>query len=421
MNHAKQFAGQGKLSRIPAVVLSCLGAPEADLNVVRSLGSYGVPVILLSEYTNAPASASKYCYRTVVAPMFTQRPDRLFDALQALYEELGVKPVVFPTADTDLHALLKLTDRINEVAISSVIDSGLTARLTDKSEFHKIADEYKLPVPKTVPIQGDSVEQALQRIMGEIDFPLILKPANPTAWHDPSLPDEFVGSKAMLVENKNALECILRQLGSCLENTLIQEFIPGDDAEHYDVHIYMGRDGKAKASYCGRKIRIYPPHAGSGCYVESVREQVLEEQAINMLQLIRYRGLANINYKRHAQTGTFRLFEINPRVSQWSILAMRSEVNLPLYAYCDALEIGMPDCKERQYGLRYINERNDLRAFKTYWREGSWTFWKYMVTWLWRPLIMQFWNLEDLGPVKLVVRKTMAERLWSRSQSDVAE
>ncbi|MEY2876481.1 MAG: hypothetical protein RLZZ373_3852 [Pseudomonadota bacterium] len=38
------------LSQRPAVVLACLGAQGADLNLVRSLGEQGVPVIVIGEY-----------------------------------------------------------------------------------------------------------------------------------------------------------------------------------------------------------------------------------------------------------------------------------------------------------------------------------------------------------------------------------
>ena len=51
-----------------AVVLSCLGASEGDLNLVRSLGEAGVPVIVLSEYAEVPAGRSRHCSRLIVAP-----------------------------------------------------------------------------------------------------------------------------------------------------------------------------------------------------------------------------------------------------------------------------------------------------------------------------------------------------------------
>jgi len=408
-NNVERLIKQNML-QTPAVVLSCLGSPEADLNVVRSLGECGVPVILLSEYSNAPASASKYCTRTIVAQEFTKEPGQLFRALKALHGELGIKPVVFPTADPDLRALIELAGHIHEVAISTVIEPQMAAVLTDKYAFHELADKCLLPVPKTITLRGINSKKSLSWITNSLNFPLILKPAHPTAWHDPSLPDELAYSKAIPIENADTLQAILQQLDNCLENTLIQEFVPGDDAEHYDVHVYMGHDGKAKASYCGRKIRIYPPHAGSGCYVKSVREQSLEEDAINMLESISYRGLANINYKRHSRTGAFILLEINPRVSQWSILAMRSGVNLPLHAYYESLSIGEPERVERRYGINYINEINDLKAFRTYWREGLWNIFKYVTTWLKRPMVMQLLQMRDTGPFWLVIRQAFARR-----------
>ena len=54
----------------PAVVLACAGAPEGDLNLVRSLGEQGVPVIVLGEYADPPSRYSRYCIEFVQVPDF---------------------------------------------------------------------------------------------------------------------------------------------------------------------------------------------------------------------------------------------------------------------------------------------------------------------------------------------------------------
>jgi D-aspartate ligase len=411
INQAEYSGDQGKLISVPAVVLSCLGAPEADLNVIRSLGESGVPVIVLTEYANTLASASKYCIRTIASQgFFNQNPEQILTELRHIHEEFGVKPVVFPTADPDLYALIKIAEQIDEVAISTVIDPQLSALLMDKFAFHKFAEEYQLPVPKTIRLGEIDPIQRVDLLLDELKFPMILKPDHPAGWQNPTLPKELAHAKALPINEANTLKTTLQQLDTCLANTLVQEFVPGDDHEHFDVHVYMGRDGQVKASYCGRKIRIYPPHAGSGCYVESIRNKMLEEQAIHMLQRIGYHGFANINYKRHSQTGNYMLLEINPRVSQWNILAMRSGVNLPIAAFFDVLGIKEPERRKRRYGVRYINEINDLRAFKIYKDEGKWGLFQYLFSWLRHPLVLQHYQWSDLGPFKLMIRQAIARR-----------
>ena len=51
----------------PAVVLASLGAPGADLNLVRSLGAEGVPVIVIGEYEFPPSGYSRYCIEFICA------------------------------------------------------------------------------------------------------------------------------------------------------------------------------------------------------------------------------------------------------------------------------------------------------------------------------------------------------------------
>lgn len=411
MNARDTLPAAFKAGAVPAVVLSCQGAPDGDLNVVRSLGEQGVPVIVLSEYAGAPAASSRHCDENLVVEGFTKNTARLLDALSALHRRLGVRPVVFASADPDLNALIELAESIDAVSIGSVVDPALSAILTDKQRFHVLAHSHGLPVPRTVALSGLTLQEAASHVERELQFPIILKPSQPTAWHGPGIPTELSDAKAVPIADRAALAQILRELGAGLGQTLVQELVPGDDEAHYDVHAYVGRDGRVQARYCGRKWRIYPPHAGSGCYVESVEHEALETLAVQILQRIGYRGIANMNFKRHAVTGEFKLLEINPRVSQWNILATRSGVNLAWLAYCDALGWQAPVLPARRVGIFYVNGRADARAFRIYRREGLWSWPSYLRSWLRRPLVQQLWQLRDLGPAWSVARRSVTRRL----------
>lgn len=380
---------------IPAVVLSCLGAPEGDLNVVRSLGEHGVPVTVISEYADPPSAASRHCREFVHLPGYTQAPERLFEVLQRMRERQGTAPVVFPSADPDLTALNQLQQRLRDVVRSTLAPAELVSVLSDKRLFNDLALRVRLPVPRTyTPATMDDVAEVARAA----EYPLIVKPSHPVAWKHPDIPRDIARAKAILIEESDELLRICNIVAPHGLELLIQEYIPGGDEEHYDVHAYIDRTGRPQATYAGRKWRIYPPHAGSGCFVESMHIPELEDLALDILRKVDYRGIANINFKRHNRTGAYKLLEINPRVSQWNILAARSGVNLPWIAYRDACGLPPEPLPRRRTGVFYVNGKNDLRAFRQYRRMGEWSLGRYIGSLLRPGIVCQAWSLSDPGP-----------------------
>jgi predicted ATP-grasp superfamily ATP-dependent carboligase len=391
----------------PAVVLSCLGAPEGDLNLVRSLGEQGVHVIVLSEYEQVPAGRSRHCRELIVVPGYTLAPERLLQALQALRLRLGTMPVVFPSADPDLKVLAQINSSLADVAISTVIDPDMVGTLSDKRRFDALVLRTGLPVPRTyMPADLD----ALECICKKAQFPLIVKPSQPAAWHRPGIARSISVAKAIPVQTPEALRALCQSLMVHTREFLIQEYILGNDEEHYDVHAYVDRQGRAVASYCGRKWRIHPPHAGSGCYVESTLQPDLETLALDILARIGYRGIANLNFKRDATSGDYKLMEINPRVSQWNILPARSGVNLPWIAYRDACGLPPADMPARSYGMFYLNARTDLRAMRIYRREGLWSVARWLPTVLRPGLVHQLAQWSDPRPALYVLARGVLRR-----------
>lgn len=396
---------------VPAVVLSCLGAPEGDLNVVRSLGEHGVPVTVISEYADPPSGASRYCREFIHVPGYTQAPDKLLAVLQRMRERTGQAPVVFPSADPDLTALNQMQSRLADVVRSTLAPAALVEELMDKRRFNDLALRLGLPVPRTY---TPSTMAEVEQVARSAEYPLIVKPSHPVAWKHPDIPKDIARAKAILIDEANELLRICRAIAPYGLELLIQEYIPGADEEHYDVHAYIDRSGRPLATYCGRKWRIYPPHAGSGCYVESLQIPELEDLALDILRKVDYRGIANINFKRHARTGAYKLLEINPRVSQWNILAARSGVNLPWIAYRDACELPPEALPHRRTGVFYLNGKNDLRAFRVYRKLGEWTFDRYLASLLRPGLVCQVLNFSDPGPALRLTGGWLATKLRMR-------
>ena len=317
MNH---YASTGAVG-LPAVVLACAGAPEGDLNVVRSLGEQGVPVIVIGEYADPPSRASQYCVEFIQVSDFSQQPQALLTALVTLAQQHGGPLPVFASADPDLDVLCLIHDEVMPHVRWTMAEPALVASLMDKGAFSELARHAGLPVPRT--FTPRTLEDA-ERVAAELTYPAIVKPSQPTAWKHPELPREIRTAKAIVLHSREELMRVCRAVAPWGLALILQEYVPGDDSAHYDVHAFIDRQGQPRATFCGRKWRIHPPHVGSGCFVESLHEPALEALTVDILRRIGYRGIANLNFKRHDLTGEFKLLEINARVSQWTILTTRS-------------------------------------------------------------------------------------------------
>ncbi len=382
-------------AHIPAVVLSCEGAPEGDLNVVRSLGEQGVPVLVISEYAAPPSAASRYCNEFLHVPDFTAEPHLLLAALKQISTRYGTAPVVFPSADPDLKALNQLQALSPDSTRFALASPTMVDALMDKLRFNEVAVRFQLPIPRAY--AASNLAQ-VQTLADDVDYPLIVKPSFPVAWQHPDIAPDISRAKAILVNDAAELMRVCRSVEPHGLNLIIQEYVPGGDEEHFDVHAYVDRNGVALATYSGRKWRIYPPHAGSGCFVESLNNPQLEELALEILRKIDYRGLANINFKRSSRTGAYKLLEINPRVSQWNILAARSGVNLPWIAYRDLCGLPPLTAPKRRAGVFYVNGKKDFKAFQEYRRAGEWSMGRYVRSLLRPAMVYQTVSLTDPGP-----------------------
>lgn len=380
--------------------------------MVRSLGEQGVPVVVVAEYADPPSRYSRHCVAFVQVPDFAAHPQALQAALADLARQHGGPLPVFASADPDLDALNRIREEVRPHVRWTMADPTLVATLMDKRMFSTLATRFGLPVPRT--FTPDTLDE-VRWIAGELTYPAIVKPSQPTAWKHPQIPREIRSAKAIVLETAEALLEVCHTLAPFGLALILQEYVPGGDEAHYDVHAFVDRGGVTRATFCGRKWRIQPPHVGSGCYVESLHEPVLEAQVAEMLERLGYRGIANLNFKRHGVTGEFKLLEINPRVSQWTILTTRAGINLPWLAYCDACEVRPAGLPPRRIGLWYVSGKNDFRAVRGYVREGLWTWGGYLRSLLKRPMVYQVLCLSDPGPALRLTGHWIAEKMRLRS------
>jgi predicted ATP-grasp superfamily ATP-dependent carboligase len=77
------------------------------------------------------------------------------------------------------------------------------------------------------------------------------------------------------------------------------------------------------------------------------------DAALSLLREFGYFGLSQVEFKRDARDGRFRLMEINPRLWQWHGLAGACGVDLPRIAYSDLTGATPPEAAMDGFGKRW--------------------------------------------------------------------
>jgi len=352
--------------RPKAIIMLPLGGDQGALSTIRSIGLMGIPVVVLSESRRSPALYSKYVREAHYLPNFTTDEQRSIKFLIEYGKNQNAKPVIIPTADPDLMLLNKYAGDLQPYYHVVIPPKMFVDIFVNKNNFYTFAKVHDFPIPMTYVFNNVG---NLKTIEESISYPVILKPASP-ALRAEEIGSIFKYKKGLIVGSDKGLRDILRRISRIPEGILIQEYIPGDDSNHYCLDVYFDHKGKAVCSFVAQKIRVYPPYAGSGCYVRSVFVPELNELGINLLSAVGYKGLANMDFKKDSRTGKYVLLEINPRLSQWSILDTVCGINFAYIAYVDMVEKKVAGEFKQKVNICYVDFRRDYWSFRTYRKDG---------------------------------------------------
>jgi predicted ATP-grasp superfamily ATP-dependent carboligase len=115
----------------------------------------------------------------------------------------------------------------------------------------------------------------------------------------------------------------------------------------------LAEDGRALGLFCGRKLRQAPRGIGTCRVGEAVWVDEVVEAAQRLLRAFDYTGLSQVEFKRDARDGRYRLMEINPRLWQWHGLATACGIDLPRIAYADLVGEAVPTAEMDGQGKRW--------------------------------------------------------------------
>lgn len=293
------------------------------LTAVRSLGRMGVPVFAVDHRPSALGFRSRHAMA-----LRSPDPGTEADAYAAFLEELGDaigRPApVLPAHDPPLNAIARHQEALGGRFLYPFPGWDVVRLVQSKRAQLERAAEHGVDIPRT--FHPRSAEEAAAAA-GEVGYPLLVKPSSPDGFRR-----RF---------RRQAFRCeSAADLGRAYADAepfepMVQELVPGGDGELYTVGSYLAPDGAVLGLFSGRKLRQTPPGVGTCRVGEAVWVPEIVDAALRLLRAFGFHGVSQVEFKRDARDGRFKLMEINPRLWQWHGLSAALGVDFARIAYLD--------------------------------------------------------------------------------------
>jgi len=289
-----------------------------------------------------------------VLPDPAEAPAAWVGFLEAVGRRLDCRPVLIPTGDPHLRALVPRAPELERLFAAPFPPGELYHALSEKNrQYALLRDEQALlPLFREV---GDEAE--LDDALAAAGFPCLLKPGLGDLWVGRS------NSKLEFVDSREAALSAFRRMQEAGVGVIVQELVPGGDDAFHGCFCYLGQDGEVRGAFTKRKVRQYPPRFGNGSYQVSVDSPETAQLTLDLLKRIGYRGVASVEWKRDPRDGRLKLIEINCRAASGTQLAIDSGVDLPWLVYRDLIGDPLPPATEFQIGRKFVNLSWDARAY----------------------------------------------------------
>ena len=378
----------------PVLVLNCgLGG----LAIFRSLGALGVECWGVDADPRCAGFLSRYSLgRRFLATYDPDREEEYLESVLDVGRKIGREALLIPTSDELIPFAARYQDQLEEYFIYPRKAPDLVARLVDKVEMSRLAEEFGIPVPQTyLPRDEEDLLQAIERFQ----FPVMLKPSQTGASGDQLM--VIVEDLKQLVEEYRERET------PEAPNMMIQEYLPGEDDQVYIFNGYFDRQSRCLAGFTGRKIRQHPIHRGCAAMGEQLSNQPVAEHMTRLLEGLGYQGVVDAGLRFDARDGKYKLLDVNPRVGQAFRMFLSDDgTDVVRAMYLDLTGQPVGELVPRE-GRRWAIEDFELYSLIDYWREGSWPLGKWLASYR-RVEELAWWSLRDPWPFAVIVQKILA-------------
>lgn len=325
---------------------------HGGLGVVRTLGRLGVQVHVVCEDVLAPVAVSRYVHGRWRWSPDHDRPARIQHGLMRLAERIGRPAVLVATDDAAAIYLAEHGDALRPWFLFPAPERDLPRRVADKESLVELCRSSPISCPQTVaPTCCDEAMAFVERV----GLPVFVKLARP--WQTPARRARSTTLLSTAGEVAALFDGRARDVPGGL---LLQEAVVG--GPDWIFHGYCDTDSTCRPGFTGVKERSYPPHAGLTTLGRAATDERLRDDVVRLLRHLRYRGPVDLDLRRDARDGRYRLLDFNPRLgAQFRLFEDEAGLDVARAAYLDLTGQPIPD-QTSTPARRFVVENYDLLA-----------------------------------------------------------
>ena len=338
---------------VPVVVL--VSSQHGGVGLIRSLGRKGVRIYGVHQNSWEPAAWSRYL-RGAFYWNFSSASEA--DSLSFLLEvakRVGTPPILIATSDI---TALFVAENVADLAKEYLVPTPPVEAVRIFSSKKQTADVcQKLGIPTAATALPRCRQDALYFVQNT-KFPVIVKGEY----------GEFLQSRghfarvAIVASKKDLLEIYDLNAETNAPRLIFQEYIPGGDDAVWMFNGYFNERSECLFGATGRKLRQFPPHRGSTSLGICVRNDVVETQTKQLMQVVAYRGPLDVGYRFDARDGRYKLLDLNPRIgSTFRLFAAENGLDVARALYLDVTGQTIPSAQVSE-GRKWIVETNDIAS-----------------------------------------------------------
>lgn len=287
-----------------------IGGHIQALGLARQVAKKQVEVVLLLDTAWAVARFSRYVAKTI----YYKTAEELHSQIMQL--QLPNKAtLLFPTNDKAVEVLSKHNEEYQADFAMGIPNPSIVALFNNKRTAYQYVADNGIPCPRCwYPNTIDEVRE----MATELEYPVVVKPAVMYSFH------ATFGKKAYRCNNAEELESIFQRIASVnypIDTILIQEFLSGGPKYLYSYGVFAA-NGESKAALIANRIRQNPMDFGnSTTFAVTCDIPQIAEQSIQLLRMVNYFGLGEVEWMYDPVTDTYKFLEINTRAWKWHTIS----------------------------------------------------------------------------------------------------
>lgn len=268
------------------------------LPIAKSLRKHGYHVTIFCEEKLSYGWVSKYPHEKIFSPSAYKEPKAFLNFLTEHISKIKYD-IVIPLFDDSAGILGENKEQLKQYAKIVIPDYDAFIYGHDKNLTMQVAKKLNIPHPKTMDLKNNSIQNAIEYC----GLPSLIKPN--------------IGAGAKGITKVNTQEEIEKlypiikdEFGECT----LQEFIPSGGRQ-FKCQIFRDHDGSIKGATTFVKHRYFPVTGGTTSCGEIVDIPELVDYATQVANEINWIGFADFDSIEDPRDGSYKLMEINTRIT----------------------------------------------------------------------------------------------------------